>query len=134
MMGASMYSQKPIIQKTTINGENGFIANEVVMDSIMEVHFKFMETLITNETLIITIDFLNKKIEKLNLQVDFLTSDNSRLELQKSSLKDQLSMKDKIHEVDLLYYKEKSKNWIETFLYGTAAGGLIVAIIAIMAK
>lgn len=133
-MTATAFSQKPIIRKATIDGENGFIANEVVMDSIMEVHYSFIKSQITNESLNINLELLQKKLEKLNLQVDFYVKDNSRLQLQISSLKNQMTFMEKSHEIDLLYYKEKSNNWLSTFLYGTTAGGLIVTLIIILGQ
>lgn len=134
MMSAMAFSQKPIIRKATIDGQNGFIANEAVMDSIMEVHYAFTKSLITNETLTINLEFLQKKLDKVNLQVDFLTKDNSRLEIQKATLTKQLANKDEQHAIDILYYKEKSKNKFSTFLFGTAAGAVIVSAIVIFTK
>lgn len=134
MMSVSAFSQTPIIRKAIIDGQNGFEANAVFMDLIMEEHYRFARSLITNDSLQITIEFLNKKLERVNLQVDYLIQDNTRLEIQKSTLSKQLENKDEQHAIDLLYYKEKSKGKLNSFLFGTAAGGLIVAIIAIVSK
>lgn len=133
-MSATAFSQEPIIRKATINGQNGFIANEVVMDSLMEVHYAFLKSLITNSSLAIDLEFLQKKLEKSNLQVDFLTKDNTRLELQKATLTKQLLNKDELHAAEIIYYKEKSKGKLNSFLFGTAAGGLIVAVIIIITQ
>lgn len=102
------------------------------MDSIATTYLKFRLTLSEKDALLLTIERLQTEFEKLNLQVDYLTKDNSRLELQKATIKSQLDIKDKIHEADIMYYKEKAKGKLTSFLLGTATGALIVAILTLL--
>lgn len=130
-MSASGHSQI-LLKKTVYNNQKAFIGNEAAMDSIAQTYIKFKASLSYNEQLNIELQLLQKEFEKINLKVNFLSQDNSRLELQKSSLKNQLSVQDQLHEADILYYKEKSKGKLNSFLFGTAAGALIVSIITII--
>ena len=72
---------------------------------------------------------LQAKFDRSKIQVNFLTVDAERLELEKTELKLQLDTKDEIHAIDLLYYKEKAKGKFKAFLFGTATGAVIVAIL-----
>src|SRR5690606_26234419 len=125
LMSVSVNSQV-LLKKTVWNNENAFIGNEAAMDSISETYIKFKSQLSLNSQLRLEIKLKDAEIGKLNLQVDFLTKDNSNLSLQNNELQSQLDIKDKLHEADLMYWKDKSKGKLQTFLLGTAAGALIV--------
>ena len=127
-MSASVNSQV-LLKKTLWNNENAFIGNEAAMDSISETYMKLEATLSDNASYKLKFQLAQKKIEKLNLQVDFLTKDNSSLSLQNTELQSQLIIKDKLHEADLMYWKDKSKGKFQTFLLGTAVGALIVTLL-----
>jgi hypothetical protein len=129
---ATMSSQTPIIQKATIKGQNGFIANEVVMDSIMEVHYAFLSELSKSAQLKIQLKQSQIDVEKLMLKVDFLETKTANLELQKNELHTQLDIKDKKNENDIMYWKAKAKGKFRSFLYGTGLGALVVAIITLL--
>lgn len=132
-MSVSGYSQI-WLQKTVYNNENAFIGNEAAMDSIASTYINYKASLSHIEQLNIQMLLWEKEFEKLNLKVDFLSKDNSRLSMQKTTLQNQLSVKDDLHAVDLLYYKEKAKEKFSNFLFGTALGGLIVAIISMVTR
>jgi hypothetical protein len=131
-ISALMFSQKPIIQKIKINGENGFKANEVVMDSIMEVHYKMVSLVSDSTSLSLKLNKLQLKYDKTLFDLNFYKKDNERLELEKIKFSDQLLIKDKINENDLLYYKNKAKQKWEYFLYGTAVGAIVIALLVLL--
>lgn len=80
------------------------------------------------------LQLLQAKFEKSQIQINFLTGDVERLDLEKTELKKQLAIKDEIHAIDLLYYKEKAKGKFKSFLFGTAAGAVIVAILMVVSQ
>lgn len=127
-----MFSQTPIVQKTTVNGENGFIANEVVMDSIMEVHYAFLSELSKNAQLKIQLKQAQIETEKLLLKIDFLETKTTNLDLQKNELNTQLEIKDKKHDNDMRYWKEKAKGKFRSFLFGTGVGALLIALLTLI--
>lgn len=131
-MSVSVFSQTPIVQKTTVNGENGFIANEVVMDSIMEVHYAFLSELSKNAQLKIQLKQAQIETEKLLLKIDFLETKTTNLDLQKNELNTQLEIKDKKHDNDMRYWKEKAKGKFRSFLFGTGVGALLIALLTLI--
>ena len=132
LMSVSVFSQTPIVQKTTVNGENGFIANEVVMDSIMEVHYAFLSELSKNAQLKIQLKQAQIETEKLLLKIDFLETKTTNLDLQKNELNTQLEIKDKKHDNDMRYWKEKAKGKFRSFLFGTGVGALLIALLTLI--
>ena len=117
------------LEKTTINGENWFRGNEATMDSIYVTYNKFKLSLSKVAQFKLQLKLLQAKFDRSKIQVNFLTVDAERLELEKTELKLQLDTKDEIHAIDLLYYKEKAKGKFKAFLFGTATGAVIVAIL-----
>lgn len=125
-------SSQILLEKTVYKGENAFIGNEAAMDSIASMYIAFKSQLNENSKLLVEISLLTKKLEKLNLQVDFLQKDNNRLELQKQTLNDQISIKQQLYETDLMLWKEKAKGKFRSFIFGTAIGGIIVVILHLL--
>ena len=130
-MSVSVNSQV-LLKKTVWNNENAFIGNESAMDSISETYFKLKSALSDNKLLLIEIKLKDAEINKLMLQVDFLTNDKTNHENKYKELENKMLLNAKIHENDLDYYKAKSKGGFKNFLLGTAIGGLIVAIITLI--
>lgn len=98
----------------------------------MEVHYAYLKCLSGKTQLTIQMRALELELEKATITVDYLTNDNSNLKLQNHELQNQLTIKDQLHEADVMYYKEKAKGKLNSFLYGTALGGLIVLIITVL--
>lgn len=128
-MSVSAFSQIQLEKYTTSNGENWFKGNEAAMDSIYVTYNKFKLSLSKVEQFKLELQLIQAKFERSQMQVSFLTGDVERLELEKTELKTQLDTKDEVHAIDLLYYKEKAKGKFKAFLFGTAAGAVIVAIL-----
>ena len=120
------------LKKTVINGENAFIGNEIAMDSIMETYFKFKNSLSERTQFLLEIKLLETRLEKMNLDVDFLSSDNITLKSINEKLEDRLTVQEEIHQTDVLYYKEKAKGKFSAFLLGTGLGAIIVALLTIL--
>ncbi|HUI32009.1 MAG TPA: hypothetical protein VLY84_00200 [Dysgonamonadaceae bacterium] len=133
LMSVSMHSQI-WLKKTVYNNENAVIINEAAMDEIAQTFILYKLSLSINEQLKLEIAQISKQLEKVNLEVDFLKKDTSRLEIQKGLLIQQLANKEEQHAIDLIYYKGKSDNWLKNFLLGTGTGGLIVALLVIISK
>lgn len=133
LMSVSMHSQI-WLKKTVYNNENAVIINEAAMDEIAQTFILYKLSLSINEQLKLEIAQISKQLEKVNLEVDFLKKDTSRLEIQKGLLIKQLANKEEQHAIDLIYYKGKSDNWLKNFLLGTGTGGLIVALLVIISK
>jgi hypothetical protein len=102
------------------------------MDSIMEVHYAFLSSLSVNSQLKIELRLVRAENEKLMLSVDFLTNDNTNLKLQNKELHTQLEIKDKMHENDEMYWKQKAKGKFKSFLLGTGLGALVIAILTLI--
>lgn len=132
LINVSLFSQVPIINKIQINGENGFEANEIVMDSIMYTS-KLLKLCNSDKTLLqIEIKKIQLSFTKVNLELTYKKIDSARLELQVKELKTLQTTNKKLYETDIMYYKQKAKGKLQSFLLGTAIGGVIIAILTII--
>ena len=129
-----MFSQQSttLIQKTKINGENAFIANEVVMDSIVETHFKYVSLLSDFKTDSLEHRKLRIKYDETIFKLDHALENNKQHEFEKIKLNELMTIQDKSHENDLDFWKSKAKKKWEYFLYGTAVGAIIIAALVLL--
>lgn len=102
------------------------------MDSIMEVHYAFLSELSKNAQLKIQLKQAQIETEKLLLKIDFLETKTTNLDLQKNELNTQLEIKDKKHDNDMRYWKEKAKGKFRSFLFGTGVGALLIALLTLI--
>lgn len=130
-MSVSLNSQV-LLEKTVFKGQNAFIGNEVAMDSISETYIRFKATLSEKQQCILQLDISQKENEKLMLENESLKGDNKNLELQKKELTNQLGIKDKIHDNDINFWKEKAKGKFKSFLFGLGVGALVVAMLSLI--
>lgn len=116
------FSQKSTLIKMYHNGEPGFWGNEMAMDTIMGTHYRLVDV---NTMLGMTI----LELEKSNLNAQRLEGDTDHLEQQKVELQKQLLIKDKQHQTEILYCREKQKN---KFKSGAVVGGGAVMVLCVV--
>lgn len=123
------YSQSPLLEKIQYKGNNAFVGNEIVMDSIFAKYKNFEFLRIKYDSLNIFSKLTLVSLKKLELERNFFKTKSENLTTTNIVFEKRLENQTEKHETELLYYKEKSKGKFKTLLYGTAIGGLIVAIL-----
>ena len=131
-MTSLSYSQTPLLEKTQYKGNNAFIGNEIVMDSIFSKYKAYEFLLIKYDSLQIGYNLNLIKLEKTELERDQFKSKSENLILMKGALEQRFDNLEKKNETEIAYYKEKAKGKFKSFLLGTALGGLVVAILTLL--
>lgn len=131
-MTSLSFSQTLLLEKTQYKGFNAFVANEIVMDSIFNRYKDFDFLKIKYDSLQIDNSLKIDKIKSLNIQNSYLNLVKTDLESLNSNLELQLKNREEKHKTEVLYYKEKAKGKFNAFLYGTAIGGIVVALLTLM--
>jgi len=132
LIGSLSYSQEPLLVKTQYQGKNAFIGNEIVMDSIFSKYKAYEFLTIKNDSLSIKYNLNLLSIEKLKTELALFKKKSENLNNINSVFGKRFENQNQQHETELLYYKEKAKGKFKAFLYGTAIGGIIVAILTLL--
>ena len=131
-MASLSYSQTPLLDKILYKGNNAFVGNEIVMDSIFNKYKDYEFLLIKHDSLKIKHSLVLITLKKTNLELEFLKKTNESLTESNNIFEQRFNNQTDKHETEILYYKEKAKGKFKAFLYGTAIGGLIVAILTLL--
>lgn len=126
-----MFSQIQL-EKIKRGNEDWFAGNEAAMDSIFVTYNKLKSQLSYSKQLELEVELFRSKFERSQIEVQFYKSDNEILKEQNKELHNQLGLKDDLHELDVAYYKERSKRTVMSFLYGTAFGMVIITVITLL--
>jgi len=132
LASVSLSSQNSLPIKTTYNGKNAVIISESQMDSIAVTYLNFNLQLSKTDAFKLDIKRLMAEIDKSNVTVNYLENDNKNLSQIILKSKDRFENQSKLHEAELLYYKEKAKGKFTSFIYGTVAGALIVGVLTLL--
>ena len=132
LTSVSVSSQNSLPIKTTHNGKNAVIISEAQMDSISITYLNLNLLKSKSESLSITIERINKELEKSFLSQEYFKKDNQNLSQIIEKNKDRFENQSKLHNAELLYYKEKAKGKFNYFIYGTVLGGLVVGILTLL--
>lgn len=101
------------------------------MDSINVAYIALRQSLSDNNILKMELDALSKRLEISEFSNDYFESDNIRLLSNNDNLKNQLDIKDQLHQNELVEWKQKAKARFTSFLFG-AGVGFILAFIGVM--
>lgn len=77
-------------------------------------------------------DLLQAELEKSKLETNFYQIENTKLKQLNNNNQSLLETNQKIHDNEILYYKEKAKGKFTSFLLGTSLGALIVTILTLL--
>ena len=102
------------------------------MDSIAVTYLNFNLQLSKTDAFKLDIKRLMSEIEKSNVSINYLQNDNKNLSQIILKSKERFENQSKLHEAELLYYKEKAKGKFTSFIYGTVAGVLIVGVLTLL--
>lgn len=130
----SSYSQKPLLQPIKIGNENGFKANEVVMDSIFETYNNFEKLKISSDSLHLEVTVLKADISRLVASINSLQSENQHLIYLKKNLKKRVAISEEKRTTEVALWKTKAKGKLKSFLYGTSVGAFIALVLTIIFK
>ncbi len=131
-MASLSYSQSPLLEKTQYKGNNAFVGNEIVMDSIFNKYKSYEFLLIKYDSLSITHGLTLISLEKAQLGNIFYEKLSTDLKLSIQTIQQRIDNQNNKHDTEILYYKEKAKGKKKAFLYGVGVGGLIIAILTII--
>lgn len=131
-MSVSSFSQTSLPIKTKYQGQNAVIISEAQMDSISMTYMRYRLSLSKNKAMQIKLELTAAELDKSQVSIDYYKSDNQRLELLNSNLKNQLQTKDDLHAIEISKYKTKAKGKFNSFLLGTGVGALLVAVLVVI--
>lgn len=102
------------------------------MDSISITYLNFNLLKSKSEALKITIEKVNEELKKSNISQEYFKKDNGSLNQVIEKLNEKIVNNEKLHQAEVLYYKEKSKTKFSDILLGVVIGGAVVGAISIL--
>lgn len=115
--------------KVRFNDFNGVLINETHMDSINLKYLKSSLLFSQKQSLENKVELQQKQLNLNKLTIDYLEDDNLSLKTLSTNKDRYIENQKTVHENETLYWKEKAKGKFRSFLFGTAAGAVIVVIL-----
>ena len=115
--------------KVRFNDSNAVLFNEAQMDSVNLKYLRFNFLYGITKNYESRLELFRSQLKESKLQVDIYKTDNDHLKALNLKTESQLKTNDKIHQNEVLYYKEKAKGKFTSFLLGTSIGALIAVIL-----
>lgn len=131
-MTASAHSQSLFPVKTQYKGYDAIMISVAQMDTISVKLLRFKVLQSKFDALLINNEALAINNQKTFLELGFYKKSNADLGLINKELTKQLNIKDAIYNNDKQLWELKAKGKFKYFLYGTALGGIIVALLTIL--
>lgn len=118
--------------KVRFNDFNAVLFNESQMDSVNLKYLKFDLLHSITKSYEARFDLITSELEKSQLEIDFLKTENSKLNQLNDNNESLLDTNQKIHDNEILYYKEKAKGKFKSFLLGTSIGVMVATILNLL--
>lgn len=128
-MSVSLYSQNSLPKQTQFRNKNAVLISVPQMDTISVRLLRYKTVKATNYAFTLQLDSLTFVLERTWLKNVLLTYENTKLQLIIDKTDERLEVQEKIYETDLVAWKIKSKGKFKAFIYGTAIGALIIALL-----
>lgn len=131
-MASLSYSQTPLLVKTQYQGENAFLGNEITMDSIFATYKNYEFLKIKYDSLSVATRLREIQFNALKIELEQFKKKTEVLGDLNSVFEKRFENQTKLHDTEILYYKEKAKGKFKAFLLGTTIGALIISILTII--
>ena len=102
------------------------------MDSVNLKYLKFDLLYGITKSFQARFDLFEAELEKSKLELDFYKTENTNLKTLNANNESLLETNKKIHDNEILYYKEKAKGKFKSFILGTSIGALIVTLLTLL--
>ena len=102
------------------------------MDSVNLKYLKFDLLYGITKSFQSRFDLFQAELDKSKLETNFFKLENTKLKTLNNKSETLLETNQKIHDNEVLYYKEKAKGKFTSFLLGTSIGALIVTLLTLL--